>query len=356
VFIVVFSFEEGNAMVNKIDYETITGNPPPTINLEAEDLEFLKGKTVLVTGAGGSIGSRIAIQLARVPGIRLLALDRDENSLHSLSLSISDSALFQDANYVLQDIRDRDGVRNIFQEFRPSLVIHCAALKHLSVLENHPREAVLTNVFGTQNLLENSISFGVVNFLNVSTDKAAAPTSILGKSKRIAELLVIRARKNGHNGFTNVRFGNVFNSKGSVIETFHHQILNGSPITLTDAKMRRYFMHIDEAAALAIKSTVLNEGEIHILDMGQPILMLDIIERLKIALNSDARIELSGTRQGEKLNEDLMNEFETLGKTSHYKIRVLNSDNSGLANVSGLELETNTDALHFIRDLLENDE
>jgi FlaA1/EpsC-like NDP-sugar epimerase len=341
-------------MKSKIDYETITGNPPPTIGLEMVDVNFLTGKTVLVTGAGGSIGSRIANHLAQIPNVKLLALDRDENSLHSLSLSINDTALFQDTNYILQDIRDRVGIQRVFQESKPTLVIHCAALKHLSVLENYPREAVLTNVMGTQNLLECSIASGTTNFLNVSTDKAAEPTSILGKSKRIAELLVIHVRKSGHGGFTNVRFGNVFNSKGSVIETFQHQILNGSSITLTDPKMKRYFMHIDEAAALAIKSSVINEGEIHILDMGEPILMLDIINRLKFALNSQSAIEISGARPGEKLNEDLMNEFENLEKTSSPKIRILNSKNLGIPFIHGRAIDNNVDALGFINNVLKN--
>ena len=140
-------------MTHELRYEDITGNPAPTINLDQDDFKFLKGRTVLVTGAGGSIGSRIANHLAQVPDVKLLALDRDENSLHSLSLLISNTALFQEATYVLQDIRDKIGINRILQESKPSLVIHCAALKHLSVLENHPREAVLTNFLGTRNLL-----------------------------------------------------------------------------------------------------------------------------------------------------------------------------------------------------------
>jgi FlaA1/EpsC-like NDP-sugar epimerase len=343
-------------MTHELRYEDITGNPAPTINLDQDDFKFLKGRTVLVTGAGGSIGSRIANHLAQVPEVKLLALDRDENSLHSLSLLISNTALFQEATYVLQDIRDKIGINRILQESKPSLVIHCAALKHLSVLENHPREAVLTNVLGTRNLLEGAIKWNVPYFLNVSTDKAAEPTSILGKTKRIAELLVINQRNMGQKGFTNVRFGNVFNSKGSVIETFQHQILNGVSITLTDPGMMRYFMHIDEAAALAIKSSAINAGAIHILDMGEPIKMLEIIERLKFALNSRANVEVTGARSGEKLNEDLMNEFESLGKTKNSKIRTLNAIQSGIKLDQELKIDSDLEAINFINKTLHNND
>ena len=215
---------------------------------------------------------------------------------------------------------------------------------------------MLTNVLGTRNLLEGAIKWNVPYFLNVSTDKAAEPTSILGKTKRIAELLVINQRNMGQKGFTNVRFGNVFNSKGSVIETFQHQILNGVSITLTDPGMMRYFMHIDEAAALAIKSSAINAGAIHILDMGEPIKMLEIIERLKLALNSRANVEVTGARSGEKLNEDLMNEFESLGKTKNSKIRTLNAIQSGIKLDEELKIDSDLEAINFIDKTLHNND
>jgi FlaA1/EpsC-like NDP-sugar epimerase len=335
-------------MALELDYEEITGNPTPVIGLEEQDFEFLRGKTILVTGAGGSIGSRVMNQLARVPDVHLMALDRDENALHSLSLAVSNTALFQEASYILQDIRDQVGLDHLIKDSNPSMIIHCAALKHLSVLERYPREAVLTNVLGTKNLLDSAVRYKVPGFLNVSTDKAAEPISILGKTKRIAELLVIQHRLNGSKGFTNVRFGNVFNSKGSVIETFAHQILNGASITLTDPQMKRYFMHIDEAAALAIKSAVLNSGDIHILDMGKPILMTEIIRRIQNALKSNVDILITGTRSGEKLNEDLMNSFENLERTEISKIRVLTSNHPGLALENSLEIKNDAEALLFI--------
>jgi FlaA1/EpsC-like NDP-sugar epimerase len=339
-------------MVAELRYEEITGNSTPNIGLEERDFTFLRGKTILVTGAGGSIGSRIMNQLAQVPDVNLMALDRDENALHSLSLAVSNTALFQETSYVLQDIRDKDGLDHLINESNPSLIIHCAALKHLSVLERYPREAVLTNVLGTKNLLDSAVRHKVPGFLNVSTDKAAEPISILGKTKRIAELLVIKQRLNGNSGFTNVRFGNVFNSKGSVIETFVHQILNDVAITLTDPQMKRYFMHIDEAAALAIKSAVLNSGDIHILDMGAPILMTEIINRIQKALNSNVEILVTGARNGEKLNEDLMNSFENLELTEISKIRVLASNHPGITLEDSLDIANDEEALSFIAKIL----
>ena len=340
-------------MDDLLRYEAITGNPSPTINLDSRDYSFFDGKTVLVTGAGGSIGSRIVNHLAKIPSIKLLAVDRDENALHSLSLSVSNTALFQEASYVLLDIRDKVGVDRVFAESHPAIVIHCAALKHLSVLERFPREAVMTNVFGTKTLIDCSIKYGTTSFLNVSTDKAVEPTSILGKTKRIAELVTIQARNNGGHGYTNVRFGNVFNSKGSVIETFIHQIINRAPITLTDRSMRRYFMHIDEAAALAIKSSIINAGPIHILDMGKPVLLIDVIERIQAALKSKTEIIVTGARQGEKLNEDIMNAFENSSITSDPKIRALTSDQKGVEIDENWKIDDDASALAFIAHYLE---
>lgn len=320
-------------MSNQFTYEEITGNPKPRIAFEETDKKDLSGLRILVTGAGGSIGSRVALLLANVPNISIFALDRDENALHSLSLSMSQTALFDNANYILQDIRDIDGLVSLFDEKKFDLVVHCAALKHLSALEIYPREAYLTNVVGTYNLLQAATKFQVPRFLNVSTDKAVRPSSVLGKSKRIAELLTIGYRNNGFPGFTNVRFGNVFNSKGSVIETFSHQMQSNFPVTLTDANMRRFFMHTDEAALLAIKSVIINKGQIHMLDMGLSIPIVNVINNLKVALNSSSPITITGARKGEKIDEDLMNDFEDAMITQHEKIRVLSSDERGLLSI-----------------------
>jgi len=349
-----FSKVDLPTMSDKFTYEEITGNPEPRIKFEESDKENLSGLRILVTGAGGSIGSKVALLLAKVPNVSIFALDRDENSLHSLSLSISQTALFDNANYVLQDIRDSDGLFSLFDEKKFDLVIHCAALKHLSALEIYPREAYLTNVVGSFNLLQAASNFSVPRFLNVSTDKAVRPTSILGKSKRIAELLTIGYRNNGFPGYTNVRFGNVFNSKGSVIETFSHQMQNNFPVTLTDAKMSRFFMHTEEAALLAIKSVILNGGQIHMLDMGKSIPILDVINNLKIALNSTSPISITGARKGEKLDEDLMNDFEDAEVTEHKKIRILSSNEKGFLAIPESYPNSHNLAAEIMEGLLDN--
>lgn len=341
-------------MAIQFTYEDITGNPQPRIKFEELEKKNLSGLRILVTGAGGSIGSRVALLLASVPNVSLFALDRDENALHSLSLSISQSALFDDANYILQDIRDLEGLMILFDEKRFDLVIHCAALKHLSALEIYPREAYLTNVIGTHNLLLAAAKSEVPRFLNVSTDKAVRPSSILGKSKRIAELLTIGYRNNNYPGYTNVRFGNVFNSKGSVIETFSHQMKNNFPVTLTDVNMRRFFMHTEEAALLAIKSVIINGGQIHMLDMGLSIPIIDVINNLKSALDSTSSIVVTGARKGEKIDEDLMNDFENALITDNKKIRVLSSNEKGIFEIPNIYPASQSDAVEIMEGLLAN--
>ena len=212
-----------------------------------------------------------------------------------------------------------------FAEFQPTIVIHAAALKHLSILENQPREAFLTNVIGTSNLLETATIFGGLRFLNISTDKAVNPTSILGKTKWIGELLTSYYRNTYSNNFTSVRFGNVFNSRGSVIETFLKQISNNQPITLTDRDVSRYFMKIEEAASFSIASVIINHDEIHLLDMGKPIKLIKVIERLKEITGSESKIEIVGIRPGEKLSEDLIATYETVADGPISQIRSINS-------------------------------
>jgi FlaA1/EpsC-like NDP-sugar epimerase len=317
-------------MLNSIKfptYEEITKRVSPSLELSPEVLDFYRGQIVLLTGAGGSIGSRIAKQLSQIEGLKLVATDRDENALHSLSLDLASKALFDDNAFKIMDVRDNDGIRLVIDEFKPSIVIHAAALKHLSVLESQPREALLTNCIGTSNLVRNANNFGVEKFLNISTDKAANPSSILGKSKLYTEKVINYYRENGRPNYTNVRFGNVFASKGSVIQTFCHQIANQTSITLTDPKMKRYFMNIDEAAFLAITSLKLNSGQTHLLDMGEAILMVEIINSLQNYFSSNLPIQVTGARPGEKFDEDLSSIYEDARISIHEKIRVLSSPN-----------------------------
>jgi FlaA1/EpsC-like NDP-sugar epimerase len=306
-----------------IEYESILGRSEISLNFLNVLNNGLESHRVLVTGAGGSIGSQIAINLSTIPNLHLLATDRDENRLHSLSLKIQGSALFNDPLFNVLDVRDKQGVRNVFSSFNPTLVVHAAALKHLAILERQPREAYLTNVLGTQNVLEAAKEFGVSRFLNISTDKAARPTSTLGKTKHIAEILTASARDSGFEAYTSVRFGNVFNSKGSVIETFVNQILNGSPVTLTDKSVTRYFMKISEAANLSLLAALINAGDVHILEMGDPVLLLDVVDKLANFLGRDYFLVEVGLRPGEKLHEELFSENEAIYKTGFEKVNFL---------------------------------
>jgi FlaA1/EpsC-like NDP-sugar epimerase len=277
-----------------------------------------------VTGAGGSIGSEIVTLLHSIPNLRYLATDHDETSLHTLSLRLSKRALFDSDDFQLMDIRDRQGVTSTIETFEPTAIIHAAALKHLSVLERQPREAVLTNIIGTWNVLQSASKAKVNSLVNISTDKAANPKSVLGKSKKVAELLTAYFRRVGNPGFTSCRFGNVFSSRGSVIETFAAQIRTGSPITLTDANVERFFMHPSEAALLTVHSLLINKGNVHFFDMGDPIKLIDIIASMQNIAASNNPLIITGLRKGEKLTEELFDPFCSSQETINKKIRVTN--------------------------------
>lgn len=307
-----------------ITYENVIGKLESDLDLQAILGGSLKSERILITGAGGSIGSKIAGSIARFPDLEMLATDRDENRLHSLSLEIMGTALFNSSQYRVLDIRDSTGVDNIISEYKPTMIIHAAALKHLAILEKQPREAYLTNFLGTRNLLRSASQNNVRRFLNISTDKAANPISILGKTKYMAEILTTNFRRNGFGQYTSVRFGNVFNSKGSVIETFTRQIKLGLPVTLTDPEVNRFFMKIEEAANLSLLASVLNEGDIHILDMGEPVKLLDIINKLIDILDGKSEIVIVGLREGEKIQEELWSSQEHILQTKNASIKVLN--------------------------------
>lgn len=302
-----------NPLIREVSYEQITGRKPRTVTFTSEELASLADKKFLITGAGGSIGSRITKLIASISRADFVATDRDESALHSLSLDLSSRALFDSPKIELLDIKDRRGVEIALHKHKPDVVIHAAALKHLSALERQPREAIMTNVIGTANLIYSALEENVTNFVNISTDKAADPTSVLGRSKRITEYLIADCRRNlGKTKWTSCRFGNVFNSRGSVIETFISQMIKGVPVTLTDERVTRFFMHPDEAAFLTLKSLLINAGDVHIFDMGRPILIRDIINNLAVELNSTSPIVTTGLRPGEKLSEDLFSTSETI--------------------------------------------
>jgi FlaA1/EpsC-like NDP-sugar epimerase len=286
--------------------------------------DYLTGRRVLVTGAGGSIGSELCRQIHRFAPSELVMLDRDESALHAVQLSIEGRGLLDNDGLVVADIRDRECLLELFARRRPEVVFHAAALKHLSLLETHPSEALKTNVIGTQNVLDAAVAAGVDRFVNVSTDKAADPTSILGYSKRIAERLTADTASSTPGTYLSVRFGNVLGSRGSVLTAFRAQIEAGGPVTVTDPEVTRYFMTVEESVELLIQAgAVGQDGEALVLDMGEPVRINDVATRLIAEATAnrsdDRRIEIvyTGLRQGEKLHEVLLGADETASNSAH---------------------------------------
>ena len=273
---------------------------------------YLSGRRVLVTGAGGSIGSELCRQISRFEPGELMMLDRDESALHSVQLSLQGRALLDSDDVILCDIRDLPAVRGIFESRRPQVVFHAAALKHLPMLEQFPDEAVKTNVIGTRNVLEASRAVGVERFVNISTDKAANPSSVLGYSKRIAERITSTYALEAESGtYLSVRFGNVLGSRGSVLTAFAKQIAAGGPVTVTDPDVTRYFMTIEEACQLVVQAAAIGRpAEALVLEMGEPIRILDVAKQLIRQSGSAVEIEFTGLRPGEKLHEELFGDDE----------------------------------------------
>jgi FlaA1/EpsC-like NDP-sugar epimerase len=265
---------------------------------------YLTGRRVLVTGAGGSIGSELCRQIHRFGPAELMMLDRDESALHAVELSLRGTALLNSPDTILADLRDTETIREIFAARRPEVVFHAAALKHLPLLEQYPGEAVKSNVWGTLAVLE--ASKGVERFVNISTDKAANPSSVLGHSKRIAERLTAHADRNSDGTFLSVRFGNVLGSRGSVLTTFTAQAAAGGPITVTHPDVTRYFMTVQEAVQLVIQAAAIGRGgEALVLDMGDPVRIADVARQIADFAPRPVEIEYTGLRPGEKLHEEL---------------------------------------------------
>jgi FlaA1/EpsC-like NDP-sugar epimerase len=280
------------------------------------------GKRILVTGAGGSIGSELCRQLHQFGPAELIMLDRDESALHAVQLTLSGRALLDSDETVLADIRDPRRIREVFERFRPQIVFHAAALKHLPLLERYPAEAVLSNILGTQTVLETAAACGAESFVNISTDKAADPVSVLGYSKRIAERLTAYMAGQADGNYLSVRFGNVLGSRGSVLATLSAQVEAGGPLTVTHPEVARYFMTADEAVQLVLQAAVIGgTGEVLILDMGEPVRIADIAKRLSARSARPVDIVYTGLRQGEKLTEDLLGAGEVDYRPRHPLIR-----------------------------------
>jgi FlaA1/EpsC-like NDP-sugar epimerase len=265
---------------------------------------YLTGRRVLVTGAGGSIGSELCRQIYRFAPDRLIMLDRDESALHNVQLSIEGRAMLDSPDLVLLDLRDRAAVEQLLAERRPHVIFHAAALKHLPLLELYPAEAVKTNVWGTIDLLEAAATSGVERFVNISTDKAADPSSVLGYSKRITERLTAHVALHSAMTCLSVRFGNVLGSRGSVLTTFQAQIDRGGPITVTHPDVTRYFMTVEEAVQLVIQAGAIGaDGEVLVLDMGEPVRIQDVARLLAARSERPIAIHYTKLRVGEKLHE-----------------------------------------------------
>lgn len=309
----------GGGDLRNLDLEDLLGRR--RVNLDEQAISAsIANKVVLVTGAGGSIGSELARQIHRFGPRKLVLLDRDESALHSVQMSLTGRALLDDGTLALASIRDLAALRKLFARERPQLVFHAAALKHLTLLEQFPLEAWKTNVLGTLNVLRAAEEVGVEVFVNVSTDKAANPGCVLGYSKRIAERLTAHyASKPDTGRFVSVRFGNVLGSRGSVIEAFTAQIKRGGPITVTDPNVERYFMLIPEASQLVLQASVIGKGgEVMVLEMGKPVRILDVAHTLiDLSGHHGVEIEFTGLRPGEKLSEDLFIPTEEVRPSSH---------------------------------------
>ena len=298
--------------------EDLLGRHRVKINLD-EISQYLVNRRVLVTGAGGSIGSELCRQLVRFNPAELIMLDRDESALHELQLSIYGRALLDTPQTVLADLRDERAINDLFETRKPQVVFHAAALKHLPLLERYPHEAYQTNVLGTSTMLKASQRAGVEVFINISTDKAANPISVLGFSKRIAERLTADfAFRSGPGKYISVRFVNVLGSRGSVLMSFRDQISKGGPVTVTHRGVTRYFMTISEAVQLVIQAGAIGStGEVLVLDMGKPVNIHDVAEQLVRNSGKPIKIEVVGLRVGEKVHEELFGDGELDERPRH---------------------------------------
>ena len=304
-----------------VSIEDLIGRQP--VDTDVKSIAgYVTGKRVLVTGAGGSIGGELCRQLAQFGPDTLIMLDRDESGLQGSQLSISGHGLLDTDDVVLADIRDVESLREIFRRHRPQVVFHAAALKHLPMLEQYPDEAWKTNVLGTRNVLEAALDVDVDTFVNISTDKAANPSSVLGHSKRVAEKLTVWAANTSGRRYLSVRFGNVIGSRGSMLPMFRTLIEAGGPVTVTHPEVTRYFMTISEACQLVIQAGGIGRpGEVLILDMGEPVRILDIAQRMIAMSGEFIEIVYTGLRPGEKLHEELIGADEVVERPFHPQIQ-----------------------------------
>ncbi|MFW8624839.1 polysaccharide biosynthesis protein [Corynebacterium glutamicum] len=303
-----------------LSIEDLLGRQPVETNV-SEIAGYLTGKRVLVTGAGGSIGSQLCTEIAKYGPSELIMLDRDETGLQQVLINVAGNGLLDTDAVVLADIRDTDALKDVFTKRRPEVVFHAAALKHLPMLEQYPDEGWKTNILGTLNVLAAAEDVNVETFVNISTDKAANPTSVLGHSKRVAEKLTAWYGQNSSNKYLSVRFGNVIGSRGSMLPTFTRLIMEDKPLTVTHPDVTRFFMTIPEACQLVLQAGGIGRsGEVLILDMGEPVSILEIAQRMVAMSGKDIDIVFTGLREGEKMHEELVGDGETEDRPFHSKI------------------------------------
>ncbi len=311
----------GPGDLRDINVNDLLGRHPVTLD-EAAITSQVAGRRVLVTGAGGSIGSELCRQILRFQPAELIMLDRDESALHAVQLSLYGRAMLDGSDTVLVDIRDRAALDRVFAHQQPEVVFHAAALKHLPLLEAYPIEAWKTNVVGTLNVLHAAQAQSVETFVNISTDKAASPTSVLGFSKRVAERLTADAAMRSQGKYVSVRFGNVLGSRGSVLTTFERQIADGGPVTVTHPDVTRYFMTISEACQLVLQAAATGRtGEALVLDMGEPVKILEVARMLiERSDRHDIDVVFTGLRSGEKMHEQLFAHSEPQGVHAEHRL------------------------------------
>ena len=320
----LISAKTNGTRLREVEIQDLLRREPVQTDLAAV-AELATGETVLITGAGGSIGAELCRQIARLAPARIVLLGHGENSifdiLHELKFDFPDVAILP----VIADVRDRKRIAATFALHRPHAVFHAAAHKHVPLMEENVIEAITNNVFGTLNVVDAALEAGCEHFVFISTDKAVRPTSVMGATKRIAELIVQRAAMKHDRNFVSVRFGNVLGSRGSVVPTFLRQIRAGGPVTVTHPEMQRYFMTIPEAVQLVLQAGALGRGgEVFLLDMGEPIRIVDIATDLirlsGLAVGTDIEIKFTGMRPGEKLYEEMFFSAENVLTTDHPKV------------------------------------
>ena len=316
--------EFSTKQISKIKIEDLLGRKPIILDEEKISSE-LKGKIILVTGAAGSIGSGMVLQIAKYEPKLVILLDQAESPLYDLQNEL----LYHFPNFkfeiVIGDIRNRERMTRVFDHFNPQYVFHAAAYKHVPLMENNPSEAIFTNVKGTKNLVDLATKYNVEKFVMISTDKAVNPTNVMGASKRIAEIYAQAANNSSSTKFVTTRFGNVLGSNGSVIPLFQRQIEQGGPITLTDERITRFFMTIPEACQLVLEAGSMGEGgEIFVFDMGESVKIIDLAKKMiqlsGLEIDKDIEIKITGLRPGEKLYEELLAEEENTLPTHHPQI------------------------------------